>query len=391
MHMGIVTLIVFLFFGTSLALNYQSIQRNADEMLRRSAESGQNPIGMAIPMPIAPPREVFRSRFSPIFTIELDAQSAIIGVRSAFDVEYAFYEELTNIALTKKQSDATIHYDNSTFRYLKGNHRFVFLDISKEMQTFNDTIYTFLWIAVPLLVIIFLISLYFANRSIKPIEETYLKQKEFIADASHELKTPLAVISTNADALSDTATEEQQKWIRYIKSETKRMANLTSSLLFLTKLDYLQEKSESVIDFSKLVKDYLLPLEALFYENKIKTNIEVLNDVRISGDEEQIRQLVGVLVDNALKYTDGIIEISLKKSEHEANLTVYNNGNGIAEADLTKIWDRFYRGDKARESDGGYGLGLPIAKSIIEKHRGSITVESKADDWTRFTVRIPLA
>ena len=392
MHMVIVSLIVFVFFGTILLFNYQNMDNNADMIL--------NDMFTQPPMPNGggrPPRNDrpfrqgdMRERFAPIFTLELDENKNITNVISMFQLEDTFYKELSVIAFSQKSDVGLVTYDGVSFKYKMNNAKIMFLDISKERQMFMNTVYTFLWIAIPLLLVIFFISLYFANRSIKPIEASYNRQKEFIADASHELKTPLAVISANVDMLLADSSAEQKKWLTYIKKETERMASLTGSLLYLTKLDYVKEKSvESVFDLSKMMNDYLLQLDATFFENNIKTQVDILPDIKIKGDSEQFRRLVGILTDNAVKYTDGIIRIRLERTGNEVALTVYNTGKGISADELPLIWDRFYRGDKSRESAGGFGLGLSIAKGITEKHNGSLTAESVENEWTRFTLKIP--
>lgn len=385
LHMGIVTLIIVVFFGTIWVSNYQGMNRRSDEMLSRSAGE-PHPQGFNPP---APPRG--NHRFSPIFSVVLNEDGSIRKVSSAFSVDEGFYEGITALALSKDTDSAFIQYEGGYFKFLIRGQGLTFLDISNEMQMLKDTGFTFLWIAVPLLLVLFFISLFFANRSIRPVEESYNRQKEFVADASHELKTPLAVITTNIDMLLDGASGEQQKWLYYIKSETGRMASLTENLLFLTRMDYQQEKNErTVFDFSKLLADYLIPLEALFYERKINTRTDIFPNIRIRGNFDQIRRLAGSLIDNAIKYTAGSIRITLEKKDEEVWLTVFNSGRGIPASEINKIWDRFYRGDKSRENSGGFGLGLPIAKSIAERHGGSITAESRENEWTRFTLKLPL-
>ena len=397
MHMGIVTLIVFMFFGAMLFSNYQNMQRGSDIMLNQIFDSRME--GSAPPERDRgesrgdrnPPPYSVRERFSPAFTVELNGDNTIKQVNSMFALDDEFYVKITKIALEKNEQQAQIKCDGSHFKFKVGNSKIVFLDITKEWQMFMDGVYTFLWIAVPLLVVIFLISLYFANRSIRPIEAAYNKQNEFIADASHELRTPLAVISTNADMLMDDATQKQQRWLDYIKQETGRMTNLTDSLLYLTRLDYVDEPIEhEPIDFGKIIQDYLLPQEAVFYEKKIQTEIDISPDICIKGDKEQIRRLVGILIDNAIKYTDGGIRVTLCKSGNEAKLCVCNTGQSIPQDEIENIWNRFYRVDKSRQNTGGFGLGLAIAKAIADKHGGTIAAKNSEDNQIKFTVKIPL-
>ena len=393
-YMGTVVLLIFLFCGVIFTFTYQNIERNSNEILERGFNMRQRPMGEIRPpaAELPPQGRGIRSDFAPMFSVEIDGSGKITRVDSFFEMEDSFYEELTQSVLSQSKKMGKVKADDAIFKYKVTYGRVVFLDVSQDEQMLRNMLYIFLWIAIPMLVFIFLISLYFANRSIKPIEISYNKQKEFIADASHELKTPLATIATNIDVLFEGANGEQTKWLTYIKSETERMANLTGSLLYLAKMDYKDANDlKSIFNFSDLINDYLMPFEALFYENKIKTDINILPDVKINGNSEQIRRLVGILIDNAIKYTNGRIRISLDATAGSAKLTVYNTGAGIVKDDLEKVWNRFFRGDKSREYSGGFGLGLPIAKAIADSHKGSITAESNVNEWTRFTVKIPLA
>ena len=134
-----------------------------------------------------------------------------------------------------------------------------------------------------------------------------------------------------------------------------------------------------------------MTLEAVFYEKSIETEINIVPDVMVKADSEELYKLIGIFTDNAIKYSDGKIQISLEKAQNHAKLIVFNTGTGIAEADLPKIWDRFYRGDESRASIEGFGLGLPIAKAIVESYNGSIKVKSEPEKWTRFIIELPLA
>jgi two-component system, OmpR family, sensor histidine kinase CiaH len=272
----------------------------------------------------------------------------------------------------------------------------VFLDITSRYAILTNLIYTFLAVALAMLIVIFFISRFFANKAIKPIKETFDRQKQFIADASHELKTPLAVINTNAEVLlsnSEDTIKNQSKWIHYIKSEVVRMTTLTNDLLYLAKVDQSDIKLISTdFDLSEAIENVILTMEASIFENKIQLDYSVEPNVIINGNSEQFKQVVVILLDNALKYTNpkGKISLSLKKFNTKAIMTVANTGEGIPEEHLDKIFDRFYCIDKSRSrNSGGYGLGLSIAKAIVEQHTGKISVKSKVNDNTTFTVEIP--
>jgi two-component system sensor histidine kinase CiaH len=211
------------------------------------------------------------------------------------------------------------------------------------------------------------------------VKEAFNKQKQFIADASHELKTPLAVINTNADVLlanSDDTIHNQVKWLHHIKSETERMKTLTADLLYLTEM----EDSRIGLMFtnfnvSESVESVILTMEAIVYEKDISLTYEIEPGLTVRGSSEQIKQVVMILLDNAIKYTKakGSISLTLQKQHSDILLTVTNTGEGIPSEHLARIFDRFYRANQSRSrKSGGYGLGLGIAKSIVEQHKGKI-------------------
>jgi signal transduction histidine kinase len=233
------------------------------------------------------------------------------------------------------------------------------------------------------------------ERSIKPIKESYYKQKQFISDASHELKTPLAVIHTNVDVLLTNTDEQNKKWLEYIKSEVERMGHLTNDLLYLTQMDGAEDHQmmKTTFNISERLEHILLGLEVVAFEKNISLIYDIAPDIEMHGNAEQVSQVMMILLDNAIKYTQtgGDISILLSKSTHHINLSVTNSGDGISEEDLPYVFDRFYRADKVRSRESGsYGLGLSIAKTIVEQHNGKITCESKVGDQTNFTVRFKL-
>ncbi|MEI6578738.1 MAG: HAMP domain-containing sensor histidine kinase [Eubacteriales bacterium] len=385
MYMGTVAILVFVLFALVIIFQLNDINRASNAELHNIEsnylfKNSPDPNNKDLP------------RFPTPIIVWLNVNKVITNVKSTNKMEDNYYRTLTQTALSQNKTIGEFKINDTYFRYKVAESRIIFLDISRDAQMLLRMIKTFLWVVVPMLFIIFLASFYFADKAIKPIEQADKKQKEFIANASHELKTPLTAISANVDVLLADANESRGKWLSNIKAETQRMAKLTGNLLYLTKMDYegTGEKPET-IDLSSLTEKYLLPVEAVFFEKWIKIDINLSPNVQIKADPEQILQMIGVLIDNAVKYTGGEIKISLEKAHHDAKLTVYNNGEGISKEDLPKIWDRFYRGDKSREYTGGFGLGLPIAKSITERFKGTIEAQSSPGEWTKFIVKIQLA
>lgn len=226
-------------------------------------------------------------------------------------------------------------------------------------------------------IIFFAIAAYFlSKKSIEPIKIAFDRQKQFVSDASHELKTPLTVISTNADVLEGEIGEN--RWLSYIKSQTDRMSVLVNDLLNLTRLD--SNSSQFLMtefDLSKAIENTALPFECQAFDQNKKFIIDVDKGITITGSEQHIKQMAAIFIDNALKYSNdgGTVKVMLKKQGEKKIFSVYNTGQGVKEEDKFKIFERFYRSDESRNrATGGYGLGLAIAKSIIDKHKFKINV-----------------
>ena len=334
------------------------------------------------------------------FTVTTDGNWNKLSTFSRFSISDEFYESAKKAAINKKVNRGYISVDDTDLAFVinhtSGGYNLYFLDITFQKNTLRSLIYTFTIVAFFMLIIIFLISRFFANRSIQPIKEAFDKQKQFIADASHELKTPLTVINTNVDVLlsnKDDLIHNQSKWLYYIKSEAERMNKLTSDLLYLAQVDYSDVKMIfSDFNLSEAVEHIILTMEGVVFENNIALHYDIEPNLIVSGNIEQLKQVIMIFLDNAIKYTDkkGKINLVLNKAHNKINLSVINTGKGIPEEHISKIFNRFYRTDKSRARDsGGYGLGLSIAKAIVEQHNGKISVKSIVDKETTFTIELP--
>ncbi len=334
------------------------------------------------------------------FYIITDNGGNILSTTSIFEMDDSFYTSATNVALASNDSVGKFKLNGYYWAYLIepaffGN-RIVFVDITSQQSILRNLIFTFIIVAFVMLFFILLISVFFANKSIKPIKEAFDKQRQFIGDASHELKTPLAVIRTNVDVLlsnCEDSIQNQSKWLNYIKSETDRMTKLTDDLLYLTRVDHSNlEMIKSDFNLSETVENTILTMEAVIFENKISLDYHVEPNLTAYGNHEQIKQVIVILLDNAIKYVNrqGKIIITLKKQYHQTILSITNSGKGIADEHIDKIFDRFYRTDKSRtRANGSYGLGLAIAKTIIEQHGGKISVKSIPNQNTTFSFKLP--
>ena len=244
----------------------------------------------------------------------------------------------------------------------------------------------------------FVISLMLSGLALKPAEEAWEQQRRFVADASHERKTPLTVILTNTGILlahSGDTIAQQQKWVEYIRDEAQRMRALVEDLLFLAKSDAGKETAPvtAPVDVSELTWSALLPFEPVAFEQGVEMESEIADQLTVQGNADQLRRLVAILLDNAVKYAGngGRVKLVLSRPERGGVcLTVHNTGPAIPPEHLPHLFERFYRADDSRaRTSGGYGLGLAIAKRIVDGHGGSITVSSREDASTDFTVRLP--
>ena len=237
------------------------------------------------------------------------------------------------------------------------------------------------------IIIIFVIAKKISTTIVQPVENTFEKQKQFISDASHELKTPLAVIEANADVLQDKVGEN--KWITYIQNEVQSMNKLVNDLLVLARMENKNTSNNQKFNISKEVEMSVSVFESMMYEKKITLETNINEGIEFNGDKEDIKHIISILIDNAIKHTEGNgkIIVNTVKEKNNIKIEVKNQGKPIPEEEIQKIFERFYRVDKARSrSEKRYGLGLSIAKGIVEKYKGTISVSCK-DGFTSFIVR----
>lgn len=238
------------------------------------------------------------------------------------------------------------------------------------------------------LVVFFFLSVYLAKKIVNPLEESYQKQKQFISDAGHELKTPVSVVSANAELLSREIGDNQ--WLQNIQYENERMGMLVGQLLDLARTENVTPQMEH-INLSRLVDGEALPFESVAFEKGLVLNTNITSNICVVGNSTQLKQIVSILLDNAIRHSKerGEVWLTLTKEHGFAKLSVINKGDEIPEEQRAKIFERFYRVDTARNSeDKHYGLGLAIAKAISTAHKGNIAVHC-FDGFVEFRVQIP--
>lgn len=238
------------------------------------------------------------------------------------------------------------------------------------------------------IVVFFFLSVYIAKRIVRPLEDSFEKQKRFISDAGHELKTPVSVVSANAELLAREIGENQ--WLANIRYENERMGELVTQLLELARTENAAMQTERV-DLSRLAAGETLPFECVAFEKGLTLESDLAPDIFVEGDGGRLKQLVSILLDNAVSHAEGgTVKITLSKERSHAVLSVTNEGAALTSTQREHLFDRFYRIDEARSADSNhYGLGLAIAKAICDAHRGHIEVGCR-DGLVEFSVTLPI-
>lgn len=386
--------------------NYSVTVKDADETLSLLSENkGRFPAWMTggrmgEPGHMGDPREDGSRAPSPELPFASRYFSALVGDDgsvSEVDTEHIAAVDAENI--TKMAVEAAASGKSSGFYR---NYRFcvtqqdsgvrvTFLDCTNSLSAAR----TFLWTSVVVsllgLFAVFLLMLWLSGRFTRPIAESYEKHKRFITDAGHEIKTPITIIDADAEVLSMDLPENE--WLDDIRAQTKRLAQLTNDLLYLSRMDEEHPRIQ-MIDFP--LSDMVEETASSFRSRALREGKTFTTDIQpmltLCGDEKAIRQLVNILSDNALKYSSDHSEISLRLKESGKNviLTVSNSCDTVPE-DLGSLFDRFYRADRSRNSStGGHGLGLSIAQAVVNAHRGKITASAPDEKQMRFTVVLPV-
>ena len=340
---------------------------------------------------IMSPETPYESRFFSVLLGE-DGQAVETdtGQIAAVDAEQA-----TDYAQKAAASGKTSGFLDD-YRFLvqneSGGIRVIFLDCGRSLSSFHTTLLASVSLAVLGLAAVLFLLLILSRRIVRPMAESYEKQRQFITDAGHELKTPMTIISADADLAEMECGENQ--WLTDIRRQAQRLTALTNDLIYLSRMEEEQPKLQ-YIDFpiSDVVEEMAQSFAALARSQDKDFQVQVQPMLSFQGDEKGIRQLVSILLDNALKYspTGGQLALRLEKQGRNLLLTVSNTWAQLMEQDkLPHLFDRFYRTDQSRNSQsGGYGLGLSIAKSIVSAHKGKIRAESH--DGTQLSIQVTLA
>ena len=289
----------------------------------------------------------------------------------------------TRQVLAREESYGMLEGENLRFQRRKQpfGETVVLMDVSGEMETLRNLLKTCLLISGISFCMFLGISFVLAKWAVAPVEKAWKQQRQFVADASHELKTPLTVIMTNAELLQspESSEEDRSQFAGSILTMSRQMRGLVESLLDLARVDNGTTKMVfSRLDFSDLATNCLLPFEPVYFEKGLQLESTIDDGLQVKGSMAHLRQVVEILLDNGAKYSDpgGTVVVTAKRQGNSCLLSVASPGEPISREDLKNIFKRFYRIDKARAMNRSYGLGLAIAESIIHEHGGKIWAES---------------
>ena len=331
-----------------------------------------------------------RFQLSTFYSVAVSYDGEILEVKNGMSTVHTD-EELVSLTESIIKSGRNNGTENNLAFYKtdKGGYILVsFMDntvINESAMTLFR--YTLIFGGVAL-VLFFFLSVFLARKIVNPLEESYQKQKQFISDAGHELKTPVSVVSANAELLSREIGDNQ--WLQNIQYENERMGVLVGQLLDLARTENVTPQMEH-IDFSRLVAGETLPFESVAFEKGLTLNTNITSNIGVIGNSTQLKQIVSILLDNAIRHSKGGGEVwlTLTKEHGVAKLSVINKGDEIPAEQHDHIFERFYRVDTTRNGeDKHYGLGLAIAKAIVTSHKGRIEVQC-FDGFVEFRVQIP--
>ena len=344
-------------------------------------------------------REPDREQQFPIATFTIDGNGELQPIAEA-TTAYLSDEVLESISPKIAIAADGFSYDEGTAlhyvkRTIRGTVYIAFAD-DTNVSSWKSLAITLLLVGLGTLIVFFFISLFLSKWALKPVDEAWKAQRQFVTDASHELKTPLTVILANTSILlkhPEHSIASESKWLESTQVEAQNMEGLVTEMLTLALVEAKPSAHREPIDLSDLVNGQVLQFESVAFEQGFELEGTVADNVVIWGDRDRIRKLVSTLIENASKYVNpgGTVSVTLAATDKVATYTVFNSGSFIAAEDLPHVFDRFYRTDKARtDGVGGFGLGLAIAREIARDHHGDIIAKSDPATGTTFEATVSL-
>ncbi len=397
--------VLFLIIGTINIANFVSVNRGLNNRLELISENGGSFPDL---MNTHPPKEDIQpekkddffdkpginkeSQFATrYFTVFINEDGTVNEINTG-KVSAVTVSQARNYAVELLQKNKIIGFVED-YKYLRTtlgdeNYMYVFINCQMEIETVKSFLFASVGISIIGLIGVFILVWFFSGKIMRPVAESYEKQKQFVTDASHEIKTPLTIIDANTEVLEMTTGENE--WTKSIRKQIGRLTSLTEQLVFLSKMD---EESSTIemSDFS--LSDAVFDMAEIFKTLAVQKNktleIDIEEAINYNGDEKSIRQLISILLDNAIKYSDddGAIRIKLNKNGKNSKITVWNTVANIGVGKHDELFERFLRLDKSRNSkSGGFGIGLSVAYAIVNAHKGKITAESHDGKSIVFTI-----
>ncbi|MGN0490836.1 sensor histidine kinase [Ruminococcus sp.] len=393
-NMLLVGTVILLIFTAVCVNNYSSakteLERSLNIIAERSFDDYKRP-----PEKFGEKRRDNQpSQLNSFITVSVDKEGNILNVsENNATIDEDILNNSVSEAISSDKQVGEIGEYNLTYakNELIDRSIIVFADNSSVYSTLWNTILVCCGLFVASMAVIFLISLALSGIAVNPVKDAWNKQKQFVADASHELKTPLTVILANNNIMmshKDSTVEDEIKWLQSTEEEAQHMKKLIDQMLFLAKSDSENSKTElAKVNVSEIIEAASLNFEPIAFEKGILLDCGIEPDIIADSNATMLNQLSHILIDNAVKYSasDGIVKIKLFKRNDKYIFSVNNKGNVISKEELAHIFDRFYRAEKSRTTKG-YGLGLSIAQNITNSTGGKISVESSEESGTTFSV-----
>lgn len=377
-------------------VNYNAVVKESDDILavlskNRGAFPDLDDGKKEIVPPNMSPETPYESRF---FSVLMNGDGDVIQANTSrikvVDTQMAI--EYANQAFQEKKSRGFI----GSYRFVRNSEentiRITFLDCGRKINAFHTFLFASIAMASAGYAAFFVVILYFSGRIIRPIVESYEKQKRFITDAGHEIKTPLTIIHADVDVLEMEFGENE--WLDDIQKQTKRLSALTNDLVYLSRIEESDDAMQMIeFPFSDVVSEAAASFQALAQTQEKSFRCDIQPMLSYVGNEKAIRQLVNILMDNALKYSPsrGTVSIQAEKQGRQIQLTVFNTTlTPVPKDQLNLIFERFYRIDSSRSTQtGGYGIGLSVAKAIVSAHKGKIRAATQDGQSLEITVQLP--
>ena len=381
----LLTGIIATIIAVHLIFNYTNTIRNISRTMNEYAMEDMGPLGNNKDEEAPPKRKIYSEN---VYRFEVKNKEIIQNENSAND-------ELQKTALKvcdlKKESGIIDKYMYK-IKKIKDNSYSITLVENEELVKYIYKLFIFSGIIlIVLIIIVVFVSKKISSMIIKPIEQNIEKQKQFISDASHELKTPISIIKINAEM--EEKKLGKNKWNTYIQNEAENMDNLINNLLLLSKVENFENIYKyEVFNLSKEIEIIVSTFEVLAFDKQVNLKSNISDNISFTGSKEDIKHILSTLIDNAIKHTNynNNVLVELNKEKNDIIIQVKNEGEPIPKEEREKIFERFYRVDKARNrSEKRYGLGLAIAKSIVEKYNGKIEVICE-NGITNFKILIPV-